>query len=217
MELDIQRVLLGAILIDDRLAPYALPDLSVEHFRPELQDTFAAVQGFWEATGKLDVLQIISRYPMQKETVLACVQLCENECVRLTSDHVEEWTRAILENAAKDRFQKLAMQAVDASVSYSDLPDLYQKMGEAEVHPHGPFQAGRKPAPCPRKLFHHRWTPQRGQDGAQPAACCRNGEARDPGVLFQSGDRPGDTASQIDRKPALCAALGGKKQNAVHE
>ena len=131
MELDTQSILLGAILIDDRLAPYALPDLSVEHFRPELQDTFAAVQGFWEATGKLDVLQIISRYPMQKETVLACVQLCENECVRLTSDRVEEWTRAILENAAKDRFQQYAMQAVGASVSYSDLPDLYQQMGEA--------------------------------------------------------------------------------------
>lgn len=131
MELDIQSVLIGAILIDDRLAPYALPELRIECFRPELRDTFAAVQGFWTTTGKLDVIQIVSRYPAQKETVLACVQLCESECVRLTSDRVEEWTRAILENAAKERFQQLAMQAVDASTCYSDLPDLYQQMGEA--------------------------------------------------------------------------------------
>lgn len=131
MELDTQSVLIGALLIEDKLAPYALPELSIECFRQDLRPTFAAVQGFWTSTGKLDAVQIIARYPAEKQTVLSCVQLCESECVRLTRERVEEWTRTILESAAKDRFQQLAMQAVGASVSYADLPDLYQQMGEA--------------------------------------------------------------------------------------
>lgn len=131
MELDTQSVLIGALLIEDKLAPYALPELSIECFRQDLRPTFAAVQGFWTSTGKLDAVQIIARYPAEKQTVLSCVQLCESECVRLTRERVEEWTRTILESSAKDRFQQLAMQAVGASVSYADLPDLYQQMGEA--------------------------------------------------------------------------------------
>lgn len=103
MELDTQSVLIGALLIEDKLAPYALPELSIECFRQDLRPTFAAVQGFWTSTGKLDAVQIIARYPAEKQTVLSCVQLCESECVRLTRERVEEWTRTILESAAKDR------------------------------------------------------------------------------------------------------------------
>ena len=97
MELDTQSVLIGALLIEDKLAPYALPELSIECFRQDLRPTFAAVQGFWTSTGKLDAVQIIARYPAEKQTVLSCVQLCESECVRLTRERVEEWTRTILE------------------------------------------------------------------------------------------------------------------------
>lgn len=41
--MDVQSVLIGALLMDDQLAPYSLPELNIEHFRPELQPTFAAV------------------------------------------------------------------------------------------------------------------------------------------------------------------------------
>ena len=56
--MDVQSVLIGALLMDDQLAPYSLPELSIEHFRPELQPTFAVVQGFWITKGLLDIMQI---------------------------------------------------------------------------------------------------------------------------------------------------------------
>lgn len=133
MELDTQSVLIGALLIEDKLAPYALPELSIECFRQDLRPTFAAVQGFWTSTGKLDAVQIIARYPAEKQTVLSCVQLCESECVRLTRERVEEWTRTILESAAKDRFQQLAIcdeeqrpQTVNDNPTMTDVATLLE-------------------------------------------------------------------------------------------
>lgn len=55
--MDVQSVLIGALLLNDQLAPYSLPELSIEHFRPELQPAFAAVQGFWiQPSGFLTIL-----------------------------------------------------------------------------------------------------------------------------------------------------------------
>lgn len=130
-EFNVQSVLLGALLIDDRLAPYALPELSVECFREELQPVYAAINGFWNAAGKIDAVQILNRYPEWKHTILSCIQLCENQCIHLTSDLAEEWTRTLQEEAATKRFQELASKAIDAQTGYRDLPDLYQQMGEA--------------------------------------------------------------------------------------
>ena len=96
--MDVQSVLIGALLMDDQLAPYSLPELSIEHFRPELQPTFAAVQGFWITKGLLDIMQIAAKYPDQKQNLLSCVASCESECIRLTRDRVEEWTRIIMED-----------------------------------------------------------------------------------------------------------------------
>lgn len=131
MEFDVQSVLLGALLIDDKFAPYALPELRIDCFRADLQDVFAAISGFWETTGKIDAVQLTSRYPAKKQALLGCIQTCESECVRLTADRVEAWTRAILEEAAKNRFQQLAFKAVETGTVYDDLPELYQQMGEA--------------------------------------------------------------------------------------
>lgn len=39
---DVQSVLLGALLLYPKYAPEVLPDLEIEHFRKDLQDTFAA-------------------------------------------------------------------------------------------------------------------------------------------------------------------------------
>ena len=141
--MDVQSVLIGALLLNDQLAPYSLPELSIEHFRPELQPAFAAVQGFWIKNGQLDILQIVARYPNQKQPLIDCVGACESECIRLTRDRVEEWTRIILENAAKGRFQSLALRAADAATAFADLPDLYQQMGQAlDTHTEkGDFQS----------------------------------------------------------------------------
>ena len=50
------KILLGALLIKPNLAPYALPDLEIEYFPADLQPVFAALSGFWNATGKLDAV-----------------------------------------------------------------------------------------------------------------------------------------------------------------
>ena len=141
--MDVQSVLIGALLMDDQLAPYSLPELSIEHFRPELQPTFAAVQGFWITKGILDIMQIVAKYPDQKQNLMSCVSSCESECIRITRDRVEEWTRIIMEDAAKVRFQSLAFKAVDAATAFDDLPDLYQQMGQAlDIHTEkGDFQS----------------------------------------------------------------------------
>ena len=126
-----QKVLLGAILIKPDLAPYALPDLEIEHFPADLQPVFAALSGLWNAKGKLDAVEACARYPEQKAAILECVQECENECVRLTRDRVREWTQLVREQAALTKFQSLALQAGSSLTTFADLPDLYGKMGEA--------------------------------------------------------------------------------------
>ena len=126
-----QKVLLGAILIKPDLAPYALPDLEIEHFPADLQPVFAALSGLWNAKGQLDAVEACARYPEQKAAILECVQECENECVRLTRDRVREWTQLVREQAALTKFQSLALQAGSSLTTFADLPDLYGKMGEA--------------------------------------------------------------------------------------
>lgn len=129
--MNVYKVLLGAILIKPDLAPYALPDLEIEHFPPDLQPVFAALSGLWNAKGKLDAVEACARYPEQKAAILECVQECENECVHLTRDHVREWTQLVREQAALTQFQSLALQAGSSLTTFADLPDLYGKMGEA--------------------------------------------------------------------------------------
>lgn len=129
--MNVYKVLLGAILIKPDLAPYALPDLELEHFPEDLQPIFAALSGLWNAKGKLDAVEACARYPEQKAAILECVQECENECVHLTRDHVREWTQLVREQAALTQFQSLALQAGSSLTTFADLPDLYGKMGEA--------------------------------------------------------------------------------------
>jgi replicative DNA helicase len=46
--MNLQKVLLGALLIKPELAPYALPNLEIEHFPADLQPVFAAISGLWK-------------------------------------------------------------------------------------------------------------------------------------------------------------------------
>lgn len=125
------KILLGALLIRPDLAPYALPDLEIEHFPPDLQPVFAALSGLWNAKGKLDAVAACARYPEQKTAILDCAQECEAECIRITRENVENWTQIIREQAALTQFQSLALQAGSALTTFADLPDLYSQMGEA--------------------------------------------------------------------------------------
>lgn len=129
--MNLHKILLGALLIKPNLAPYALPDLEIEHFPPDLQPVFAALSGLWNAKGKLDAVAACARYPEQKTAILDCAQECEAECIRITRENVENWTQIIREQAALTRFQSLALQAGSALTTFADLPDLYSQMGEA--------------------------------------------------------------------------------------
>lgn len=129
--MNIHKVLLGAILIKPDLAPYALPDLEIEHFPADLQPVFAALSGLWNTKGELDAVAACARYPEQKAAILACVQECEGEYIAITRGRVMEWTQLIQEQAALTRFQELSIQAAGNLTTFADLPDLYSKMGEA--------------------------------------------------------------------------------------
>lgn len=125
------KILLGALLIKPNLAPYALPDLEIEYFPADLQPVFAALSGFWNATGKLDAVEACARYPEQSTAIVECAQACEAECIRITRETVESWTQLIREQAILTQFQSLALQAGSAQTTFADLPELYSRMGEA--------------------------------------------------------------------------------------
>jgi len=125
------KILLGALLIKPELASYSLPELEIEYFPADLQPVFAALSGFWNATGKLDAVEACARYPEQSTAIVECAQACEAECIRITRGTVESWTQLIREQAALTQFQSLALQAGSAQTTFADLPELYSRMGEA--------------------------------------------------------------------------------------
>lgn len=129
--MNLYQVLLGAIQIKPALSPYALPNLELEQFPADLQPVFAALSGFWEAKGVLDTVQLCARYPAQQEAILGCVEACQNECIAITRERVEQWVQLIREQYALTRFQSLSMQAAGTSTTFSDLPELWSQMGEA--------------------------------------------------------------------------------------
>ena len=129
--MNLQKVLLGALLIKPELAPYALPNLEIEHFPADLQPVFAAISGLWNARGRLDAVEACTRYPEQQKVIMECVGECESECIVITRDRVEEWTQLVREQAALTQFQSLALQAGNSLTTFADLPDLYSQMGEA--------------------------------------------------------------------------------------
>lgn len=127
--MNVQKVLLGTLLVQPELASYALPVLDISDFAPDVQPIFAALQGFWTSTGILDTVQICTRYPAQKAAVMGCVDEYSAECVRPTRSNVEAWVRLVQEQAAVTRFQSHALESANAT--YDDLPEIYSRMGEA--------------------------------------------------------------------------------------
>ena len=125
------RVFLGALMIRPEFAPEALSALNIDDFPADLQSVFAALSGFCELKGTLDTVQVCAKYPDLKDIVLACASECEAECVRITRENVESWVQIIKEQAALARVQGIAVQITSGLTTFSDLPDLYSRMGEA--------------------------------------------------------------------------------------
>ena len=71
--MNVQKVLLGTLLVQPELASYALPVLDISDFAPDVQPIFAALQGFWISTGSLVTVHIGARFPAQKAGVMGGV------------------------------------------------------------------------------------------------------------------------------------------------
>lgn len=132
MTMDVQTVFIGALMLcKPGVVDEIIPDLELDLFRPELRDAFAAVQGYWTARGKIDIVEINTQHPDVAQALLACVQTCESECVRIDRKQMQRWAQLIREQAALTRVQGLAFQMTSELTDYSDLSDIYQQMGEA--------------------------------------------------------------------------------------
>lgn len=123
-----QKVLLGTVLVQPEFAPYVLPVLDISDFEPDIQPIFAAAQGFWTTTGKLEAVQVCDRYPNQKAAILDCANEYTAECIHPNRENVLAWVRIVQEQAALNRFQSLALESANAT--YDDLPEIYSRMGE---------------------------------------------------------------------------------------
>lgn len=81
--MNIQKVLLGTLLVQPEFAPYVLPVLEISDFEPDIQPIFAAAQGFWTATGKLETVQLCIRYPALKAAIMGCADEYSAECIHI--------------------------------------------------------------------------------------------------------------------------------------
>ena len=129
--MDIDKIVLGAAMVRPELAPEVMGELDVELFLPELRDLYAALDGLWSATGKLDTVAVFERYPALKPSIVACLEAADAFCVSITRERVREWVRLLKERRALERFQSLAIEAAGGATAYADLPGLYDRMGRA--------------------------------------------------------------------------------------
>lgn len=129
--MDIDKIVLGAAMVRPELAPEVMGELDVELFLPELRDLYAALDGLWSASGKLDAVAACERYPALKDAVVACLEAVDVACIRITRERMQEWVQLLKERRALEQFQALALQAAESATAYEDLPGLYDRMGQA--------------------------------------------------------------------------------------
>ena len=127
--MDIDKIVLGAVMVRPELAPEVMGELDAELFLPEPRDLYAALDGLWSATGKLDAVAAFERYPALKPSIAACLEAVDAACVCITRERVREWVRLLKERRALERFQALAIEAAGGATAYNDLPGLYDRMG----------------------------------------------------------------------------------------
>lgn len=133
MTMDVQTVFIGGLTLCKKdVATEVMVEVDDSDFETkELQGAFNAIKGYWELRGYVDVVDIRETHKNVADLIVECIKACEAECVVLSRERMGEWAKRIKENAALRRFQSLAVESASALMTYEDLSEIYQQMGEA--------------------------------------------------------------------------------------
>ena len=129
--MDLEKIFLGSVMIKPEVAPDVIGDLELELFSEETRPVCAALIGLFDATGKLDVVAAMERYPVLKVPIVECVESLESECIRPTRENILNWLRMLKENRAAEKFRSIALESCNQALGYDDLQGYYEKMGRA--------------------------------------------------------------------------------------
>ena len=129
--MDLEKIFLGSVMIKPDIAPDVIGDLELELFSEEIRPVCAALIGLFDATGKLDVVAAMERYPALKVPIVECVESLESECIRPTRENILNWLRMLKENRAVEKFRSIALESCNQALGYDDLQGYYEKMGRA--------------------------------------------------------------------------------------
>lgn len=129
--MDLEKIFLGSVMIKPEVAPDVIGDLELELFSEEIRPVCAALIGLFDATGKLDAVAAMERYPALKVPIVECVESIESECIRPTRENILNWLRMLKENRAAEKFRSIALESCNQALGYDDLQGYYEKMGRA--------------------------------------------------------------------------------------
>lgn len=129
--MDLEKIFLGSVMIKPEVAPDVIGDLELELFSEETRPVCAALIGLFDATGKLDVVAAMERYPALKVPIVECVESLESECIRPTRENILNWLQMLKENRAAEKFRSIALESCNQALGYDDLQGYYEKMGRA--------------------------------------------------------------------------------------
>ena len=129
--MDLEKIFLGSVMIKPEVAPDVIGDLELELFSEETRPVCAALIGLFDATGKLDVVAAVERYPALKVPIVECVESIESECIRPTRENILNWLQMLKENRSAEKFRNIALEACNQAMSFEDLQEFYEKMGKA--------------------------------------------------------------------------------------
>ena len=129
--MDLEKILLGSIMIKPEVAPDVIGDLELELFSEEIRPVCAALIGLFDATGKLDAVAAMERYPALKVPIVECVESIESECIRPTRENILNWLQMLKENRAAEKFRSISLESCNQALGYDDLQGYYEKMGRA--------------------------------------------------------------------------------------
>lgn len=129
--MDLEKIFLGSVMIKPEVAPDVIGDLELELFSEEIRPVCAALIGLFDATGKLDAVAAMERYPALKVPIVECVESLESECIRPTRENILNWLQMLKENRAAEKFRSIALESCNQALGYDDLQGYYEKMGRA--------------------------------------------------------------------------------------
>lgn len=128
--MDLEKILLGSIMIKPDVAPDVIGDLDVDLFSGDTAQVCAALIGLFDATGKLDAVAAMERYPALKKPIVECVESIESECIRPTRENIMNWLRLLKEDRASEKFRSIALEACNESLGFEDLQSYYDRLGK---------------------------------------------------------------------------------------